>query len=193
METCNSHCWYVKLVVTCSHGFKKKGCIRSCKQKYMGDGNMFFYDTLTRCTWLFFATLFAIFTVTTRLSVHLHVQKPLASHTYKNLMTFGGCKQDFMLIVGKSSSTNTSKDKPTEKHLFAMDASKVCERSSMVFTSHSSRFYQDMGCLVWVILFPFYLMVWFIINHSTTDHCRHRLEHESQANPVSHNCKTKHD
>lgn len=54
METCNSHCWYVKLVVTCSHGFKKKGCIRSCKQKYMGDGNMFFYDTLTRCTWLFF-------------------------------------------------------------------------------------------------------------------------------------------
>lgn len=51
------------------------------------------------------------------------------SHPYKNLMTFGGCKQDFMLVVGQSISTNTSKDKPTEKHLFAMDASKVSERS----------------------------------------------------------------
>uniref|UniRef100_A0AAQ5XUX0 Pleckstrin homology domain containing, family H (with MyTH4 domain) member 2 n=1 Tax=Amphiprion ocellaris TaxID=80972 RepID=A0AAQ5XUX0_AMPOC len=45
-----------------------------------------------------------------------------------NLMTFGGCKQDFMLVVGQSISTNASKDKPTEKHLFAMDASKVSER-----------------------------------------------------------------
>lgn len=44
-------------------------------------------------------------------------------------MTFGGCKQDFMLVVGQSISTNASKDKPTEKHLFAMDASKVSERS----------------------------------------------------------------
>lgn len=34
-----------------------------------------------------------------------------------------------MLVVGQSISTNTSKDKPTEKHLFAMDASKVSERS----------------------------------------------------------------
>uniref|UniRef100_A0A671V7N1 Pleckstrin homology, MyTH4 and FERM domain containing H2 n=1 Tax=Sparus aurata TaxID=8175 RepID=A0A671V7N1_SPAAU len=54
---------------------------------------------------------------------------PLVSHPYKNLMTFGGCKQDFMLVVGQSSNTNTSKDKPTEKHLFALDASKVCEKS----------------------------------------------------------------
>lgn len=59
-------------------------------------------------------------------------QKPLVSHPYKNLMTFGGCKQDLMLVVGQSIGTNTSKDKPTEKHLFAMDASKVSERSRPV-------------------------------------------------------------
>ncbi|XP_044070664.1 pleckstrin homology domain-containing family H member 2 isoform X2 [Siniperca chuatsi] len=58
--------------------------------------------------------------------------KPLVSHTYKNLMTFGGCKQDFMLVVGESISTNTSKDKPTEKHLFAMDASKIRELTLLI-------------------------------------------------------------
>uniref|UniRef100_A0A8D3BRU5 Pleckstrin homology, MyTH4 and FERM domain containing H2 n=1 Tax=Scophthalmus maximus TaxID=52904 RepID=A0A8D3BRU5_SCOMX len=44
-----------------------------------------------------------------------------------NLMTFGGCKHDFMLVLGQSVGTNTSKDRPTEKHLFAMDNSKVSE------------------------------------------------------------------
>ncbi|XP_070771772.1 pleckstrin homology domain-containing family H member 2 [Enoplosus armatus] len=58
--------------------------------------------------------------------------KPLASHSYKSLMTFGGCKQDFMLVVGQSVSTNTSKDKPTEKHLFAMDASKIREITLLI-------------------------------------------------------------
>ncbi|KAL6101564.1 plekhh2 [Pungitius sinensis] len=54
--------------------------------------------------------------------------KPLASHSYRNLMTFGGCKQDFMLVVGQ----NASKDKPTEKHLFATDASKIREITLLV-------------------------------------------------------------
>uniref|UniRef100_A0A8C6UY96 Pleckstrin homology domain containing, family H (with MyTH4 domain) member 2 n=1 Tax=Neogobius melanostomus TaxID=47308 RepID=A0A8C6UY96_9GOBI len=47
--------------------------------------------------------------------------KPVVSHLYKNLLTFGGHKQDFMLVV----SMNGTKDKPSEKQLFAMDASKV--------------------------------------------------------------------
>lgn len=59
------------------------------------------------------------------------VQKLLVTHPYKNLMTFGGCKQDFMLVVGQSISSNTSKDKPTEKHLFAMDVSKVNNSSDI--------------------------------------------------------------
>uniref|UniRef100_A0A8C0Y879 Pleckstrin homology, MyTH4 and FERM domain containing H2 n=1 Tax=Cyprinus carpio carpio TaxID=630221 RepID=A0A8C0Y879_CYPCA len=47
--------------------------------------------------------------------------KVLASYPYKSIVTFGACGQDFML----SSGTNTSKDKSTEKHLFAMAPSKV--------------------------------------------------------------------
>ncbi|XP_049927890.1 pleckstrin homology domain-containing family H member 2 [Epinephelus moara] len=58
--------------------------------------------------------------------------KPLVSHPYKNLMTFGGCKQDFMLVVGQSISGNASKDKPTEKHLFAMDSSKIREITLLI-------------------------------------------------------------
>ncbi|XP_008274751.1 pleckstrin homology domain-containing family H member 2 [Stegastes partitus] len=58
--------------------------------------------------------------------------KLLVSHSYKNLMTFGGCKQDFMLVVGQNIGTNASKDKPTEKHLFAMDASKIREITLLI-------------------------------------------------------------
>ena len=54
-------------------------------------------------------------------------QKPLVSLPYKNLGTFGGCNQDLMLVVGQSAGQNTSKDKPTERHLFAMPTSKVSE------------------------------------------------------------------
>ncbi|XP_077960053.1 pleckstrin homology domain-containing family H member 2 isoform X2 [Gasterosteus aculeatus] len=56
--------------------------------------------------------------------------KPLASHSYRNLMTFGGYKQYFMLLVGQN--TNGSKEKPTEKHLFATDASKIREITLLV-------------------------------------------------------------
>ncbi|XP_076017082.1 pleckstrin homology domain-containing family H member 2 [Genypterus blacodes] len=58
--------------------------------------------------------------------------KPLVSHPYKNLMTFGGCNQDFMLVVGQSIGTNATKDKPTEKHLFAMDPSKIREVTLLI-------------------------------------------------------------
>uniref|UniRef100_A0A8C4EP98 Pleckstrin homology domain containing, family H (with MyTH4 domain) member 2 n=1 Tax=Dicentrarchus labrax TaxID=13489 RepID=A0A8C4EP98_DICLA len=66
------------------------------------------------------------------ISVLEHNSKPLVSHPYKNLMTFGGCKQDFMLVVGQSIGSNTSKDKPTEKHLFAMDVSKIREITLLI-------------------------------------------------------------
>uniref|UniRef100_A0A8C4ENZ1 Pleckstrin homology domain containing, family H (with MyTH4 domain) member 2 n=1 Tax=Dicentrarchus labrax TaxID=13489 RepID=A0A8C4ENZ1_DICLA len=42
------------------------------------------------------------------------------------------CKQDFMLVVGQSIGSNTSKDKPTEKHLFAMDVSKIREITLLI-------------------------------------------------------------
>uniref|UniRef100_A0A3B4B0W8 Uncharacterized protein n=1 Tax=Periophthalmus magnuspinnatus TaxID=409849 RepID=A0A3B4B0W8_9GOBI len=56
--------------------------------------------------------------------------KPMVSHSYKNLMTFGGHKQDFMLVVGQS--TNGTKDKPSEKHLFSMDSSKIREVTLLI-------------------------------------------------------------
>ncbi|CAG6017975.1 unnamed protein product [Menidia menidia] len=58
--------------------------------------------------------------------------KPLASHPYKSLMTFGGCKQAFMLAVGPSVGADSGKDKPAEKHLFAMDASKIREITLLI-------------------------------------------------------------
>ncbi|XP_040906482.1 pleckstrin homology domain-containing family H member 2 [Toxotes jaculatrix] len=64
--------------------------------------------------------------------LELNSVKPLVSHPYKNLMTFGGCKQDFMLVVGQSVGANTGKDKPTEKHLFAMDTSRVREITLLI-------------------------------------------------------------
>ncbi|XP_057703666.1 pleckstrin homology domain-containing family H member 2 isoform X2 [Corythoichthys intestinalis] len=58
--------------------------------------------------------------------------KPLVSHPYKNLMTFGGCKQDFILVVAKSNGNKTTKDKPTESHAFAMDESKIREITLLI-------------------------------------------------------------
>ncbi|CAJ1066904.1 pleckstrin homology domain-containing family H member 2 [Xyrichtys novacula] len=66
------------------------------------------------------------------ISVLEHNSVLLVSHSYKTLITFGGCRQDFMLVVGQSIGTNTSKDKPTEKHLFAMDASKIREITLLI-------------------------------------------------------------
>ncbi|XP_049591747.1 pleckstrin homology domain-containing family H member 2 isoform X2 [Syngnathus scovelli] len=53
--------------------------------------------------------------------------KLLLSHPYKNVMTFGGCKEDFMLVVGQNN-----KDKPSEKHTFAMDTSKIREITLLI-------------------------------------------------------------
>ncbi|XP_029608946.1 pleckstrin homology domain-containing family H member 2 isoform X1 [Salmo trutta] len=58
--------------------------------------------------------------------------KLLVSHPYKNLMTFGGCRQDFMLVVSQSIGSNATKDKPTEKHLFTMATSKNREMTLLI-------------------------------------------------------------
>uniref|UniRef100_A0A673VXW6 Pleckstrin homology, MyTH4 and FERM domain containing H2 n=1 Tax=Salmo trutta TaxID=8032 RepID=A0A673VXW6_SALTR len=49
-----------------------------------------------------------------------------------NLMTFGGCRQDFMLVVSQSIGSNATKDKPTEKHLFTMATSKNREMTLLI-------------------------------------------------------------
>lgn len=59
------------------------------------------------------------------LCLHNCFQRLLVSHPYKNLMTFGGCRDDFMLVVGQNLGSSAGKDKPTEKHLFGMAKPKV--------------------------------------------------------------------
>uniref|UniRef100_A0A8C0UQG4 Pleckstrin homology, MyTH4 and FERM domain containing H2 n=1 Tax=Cyanistes caeruleus TaxID=156563 RepID=A0A8C0UQG4_CYACU len=51
------------------------------------------------------------------------------TYTYKSLMTFGGYQDDFMLVVNNAQT----KDKSTEKHLFAMTKPKVGILSETVF------------------------------------------------------------
>lgn len=62
------------------------------------------------------------------------VQKLLVSHPYKNVMMFGGCKQDFMLVVEQNVGTSKAKDKATVKHLFAMDASEVSNATRNIYS-----------------------------------------------------------
>uniref|UniRef100_A0A671K538 Pleckstrin homology domain-containing family H member 2-like n=1 Tax=Sinocyclocheilus anshuiensis TaxID=1608454 RepID=A0A671K538_9TELE len=61
--------------------------------------------------------------------------KLLASYPYKSIVAFGACGQDFMLVVTLSSGTSTSKDKSTDKHLFAMAPSKVRD-TTLLITSY---------------------------------------------------------
>ncbi|KAG7462638.1 hypothetical protein MATL_G00186960 [Megalops atlanticus] len=56
----------------------------------------------------------------------------LVSHPHKNLMTFGGCRDDFMLVVGQSIGNSAAKDKPTEKHLFSMAKPKILEMTLLI-------------------------------------------------------------
>lgn len=84
-----------------------------------------------RIQFLHFTSYFLIVILLPQFIFVSGTQKLLVSYSYKNLMTFGGCKQDFMLVMGQNVGTNTSKDKPTEKHLFAMDPSKVSERATV--------------------------------------------------------------
>ncbi|XP_048858663.1 pleckstrin homology domain-containing family H member 2 isoform X2 [Brienomyrus brachyistius] len=56
----------------------------------------------------------------------------LMSHPYKNLMTFGGCRDDFMLVVGQNLGSSAGKDKPTEKHLFGMTKPKILEMTLLI-------------------------------------------------------------
>uniref|UniRef100_A0A9J7X6A1 Pleckstrin homology, MyTH4 and FERM domain containing H2 n=1 Tax=Cyprinus carpio carpio TaxID=630221 RepID=A0A9J7X6A1_CYPCA len=65
--------------------------------------------------------------------------KVLASYAYKSIVKFGACGQDFMLVVTLSSGTSASKEKSTEKHLFAMPPSKK-RRKKLIQVGNKCRF-----------------------------------------------------
>ncbi|XP_027006068.2 pleckstrin homology domain-containing family H member 2 [Tachysurus fulvidraco] len=69
--------------------------------------------------------------------------KLLVSFSHKNIVTFGGCHQDFMLVVTQSSGSNTAREKPTEKYLFTMSTFKIREltllMASYINSSHQQK------------------------------------------------------
>ncbi|KAL1783830.1 pleckstrin-likey domain-containing family H member 2 [Sigmodon hispidus] len=58
-------------------------------------------------------------------------------YVYKSLMTFGGCQDDFMVVINTHS-----KDRPTEKLLFAMAKPKILE-ITLLIASYINNFYQQ--------------------------------------------------
>ncbi|XP_023566998.1 pleckstrin homology domain-containing family H member 2 isoform X3 [Octodon degus] len=62
----------------------------------------------------------------------------LMSYAYKSLMTFGGYQDDFMVVINNSHS----KDKPTEKLLFAMAKPKILE-ITLLIASYINNFHQQ--------------------------------------------------
>nr|XP_058934839.1 pleckstrin homology domain-containing family H member 2 isoform X3 [Kogia breviceps] len=62
----------------------------------------------------------------------------IISYVYKSLMTFGGYQDDFMIVINKAHS----KDKPTEKLLFAMAKPKILE-ITLLIASYINNFYQQ--------------------------------------------------
>ncbi|XP_057414063.1 pleckstrin homology domain-containing family H member 2 isoform X3 [Balaenoptera acutorostrata] len=62
----------------------------------------------------------------------------IISYVYKSLMTFGGYQDDFMIVINNAHS----KDKPTEKLLFAMAKPKILE-ITLLIASYINNFYQQ--------------------------------------------------
>ncbi|XP_061481371.1 pleckstrin homology domain-containing family H member 2 isoform X2 [Rhineura floridana] len=64
----------------------------------------------------------------------------IVTYLYKNLMTFGGFQDDFMLVVNNVYT----QEKPTEKLLFAMDKPKILE-ITLLIASYINNFHQQKG------------------------------------------------
>ncbi|XP_055395922.1 pleckstrin homology domain-containing family H member 2 isoform X2 [Bubalus kerabau] len=62
----------------------------------------------------------------------------IVSYVYKSLMTFGGYQDDFMVVINDAHS----KDKPTEKLIFAMAKPKILE-ITLLIASYINNFYQQ--------------------------------------------------
>lgn len=47
------------------------------------------------------------------------IQHPIAKYAYESMETFGGCRDDFMLVVHQTETDKVVEGR-TEKHLFSM-------------------------------------------------------------------------
>uniref|UniRef100_A0A452U954 Pleckstrin homology, MyTH4 and FERM domain containing H2 n=1 Tax=Ursus maritimus TaxID=29073 RepID=A0A452U954_URSMA len=66
------------------------------------------------------------------------LKRLIVSYVYKSLMTFGGHQGDFMIVINNTRS----KDKPTEKLLFAMAKPKILE-ITLLIASYINNFHQQ--------------------------------------------------
>uniref|UniRef100_A0A8C0A4U0 Pleckstrin homology, MyTH4 and FERM domain containing H2 n=1 Tax=Bos mutus grunniens TaxID=30521 RepID=A0A8C0A4U0_BOSMU len=66
------------------------------------------------------------------------LKRLIVSYVYKSLMTFGGYQDDFMVVINNAHS----KDKPTEKLIFAMAKPKILE-ITLLIASYINNFYQQ--------------------------------------------------
>ncbi|XP_072845604.2 pleckstrin homology domain-containing family H member 2 [Pogona vitticeps] len=64
----------------------------------------------------------------------------IVTYLYKNLITFGGYQDDFMLVVNHV----TTQEKPTEKLLFSMAKPKILE-ITLLIASYINNFHQQKG------------------------------------------------
>ncbi|TRY91773.1 hypothetical protein DNTS_023736 [Danionella cerebrum] len=65
------------------------------------------------------------------LSVLDYAMHPLATYSYQSVITFGGCKEDFMLVFSENKDQTLGK-KTAEKLLFAMDKPKILEATLLM-------------------------------------------------------------
>ncbi|XP_041418437.1 pleckstrin homology domain-containing family H member 2-like [Xenopus laevis] len=64
--------------------------------------------------------------------------RPLFTYAHRSLMTFGGLRDDFMLVVNNAPT----KDKPSEKLLFAMAKHKILE-ITLLIASYINMYHQQ--------------------------------------------------
>ncbi|XP_032881436.1 pleckstrin homology domain-containing family H member 2 isoform X1 [Amblyraja radiata] len=75
----------------------------------------------------------------------------ITTYIYKNIMTFGGCGDDFMLIVGKPAEGACTKDKPLQKLLFALSKPKILEMALLI-VSYINSFQSQKGIVHHMLL-----------------------------------------
>ncbi|XP_060687379.1 pleckstrin homology domain-containing family H member 2 [Hemiscyllium ocellatum] len=68
----------------------------------------------------------------------------ITTYAYKNIMTFGGCCDDFMLVVGKIADGGCTKSKQTQKLLFSMAKQKILE-ITLLTASYINGFHHQKG------------------------------------------------
>ncbi|XP_033635880.1 pleckstrin homology domain-containing family H member 1-like isoform X2 [Asterias rubens] len=64
--------------------------------------------------------------------LNYHTLQELAKHTFQSMVTFGGCRDDFMIVLSRSVTKEVLREQGTEKLLFSMTKTKVLEITLLI-------------------------------------------------------------